>query len=318
MALPNGQDRTALDIAAVAADVEARAIAACPDEQWAVRELLSGLRPPRWTLEWSLPWWLGQALGVAPDTARELVIANVLGLASFRLRDDALDGDASLEAERAEVLASALLERAIATYRDLFEAASPVWAEIRRSTEAWQESTGESAPGVASGTAPAAESTAAIARRGAPLRICVSAVCHLAGRPDAERPLHDAVEHAIAAWVLADDADDWEDDIAAGRSNAFVRSLIPDAAASLSPADLVDEVQIVMLATDRLRDYHDRIRREADRAGDLADAVIGPSPFSEHVRAYGRRHAARGARLQGEYDAITERATRLLFGRALE
>lgn len=315
MTLRDDQDRPALDVDGIGAEAEARAIAACPDEDAAVRTLLEALRPPRWTLEWSLPWWLATALGVPADVARELVISNVLGLASFRLRDDALDGEAGLEPGRVGAIASALLDRAIATYRDLFEPSSPVWSEIRRSIEDWRQAVIDWAPAVA-GEPPAMPdtTTAAIARRGAPLRICVSAVCLLAARPDAEPALHAAVEHALAAWVLADDADDWLEDVRGGRRNLFVRALVPDPDPTLSPADLVDEVAIAMLGSDRLRVYHDQIRLEADRAADMADAAIGPSPFSEHVRTYGERHAARGARMQGEYDAITERATRLLFG----
>jgi hypothetical protein len=316
--LERGNDPSDLDVEALASEIEARAQAACPDEPAAIRVLLAGLRPPRWTLEWYLPWWLGESLGVAAHVSRELVISNVLGLAALRLRDDAVDGESTLAPARAEAIGSALLARAIDSYRALFEPSSPVWDELRRSMGEWRDATAEAAPRAPASAGNEAPTTSAIARRGAPLRICVSAACQLAARPELEAALHLAVDHALAAWILADDADDWADDADARRANAFVRALVPDPTASMSAAELADEVQIAMLTTDRLEDYFDRIGREADRAAAIADAVIGLSAFSRHVRAYGERHRTRGARMQADYHAITDCATRLIFGRALD
>lgn len=284
-----------LDIAAIGAEVEARAIGACPTERRAVRRLLARLTPPRWTLEWSLPWWFGNALGVERTVTEELVAANVLGLAAFRLHDDIADGETPIPAERAERLAAALHDAALATYRRRFPADARTWVVIAAATAEWGGAHGQ----------------IELASRGAPLRISVSAVCELAGRPDLEASLHAAVDHALRAWVLADDASDWKADVAVGRANAYVARLAGGAAT-------VDDVHLALLTTDGARRYHEQIQAEAERAAALADAAIGPSPFADHVRGFGRRAQARGRRLHARYHALTERATRMVFDGALE
>ncbi len=77
--------------------VRAEFAAALAGEPLAVAEMgrrvLNRITPPNWTLEWSLPGWLGGTLGLGAPAIASLTLANVLGLAFVKLQDDLLDGE---------------------------------------------------------------------------------------------------------------------------------------------------------------------------------------------------------------------------------
>ena len=64
-----------------------------------------------------------------------------------------------------------------------------------------------------------------LAHRASPLKICCAAATHLANQPALLAQLEESLDHLHVAAVLLDHAQDWMDDLAAGRYNAFVHHL---------------------------------------------------------------------------------------------
>jgi hypothetical protein len=290
-----------------------RAAAASPGDAELARRVVERLQPPRWTLEWHLPWWLGQAYGADPAVVDDVVLANVLGLAALRLEDDLLDGEVAPEdVPGATRLSPALFDAAIAIYRHRFDPGSPIWLAIRRAMQRWRAGTSAGAPAGATRPIGGTWERRRLARRGEPLKICASAMCLVAGRERDLPALEQAIEHALAAWVLADDAADWEADLRARRANAFVSALLATAPATRT-ADLRGEALVAMLTTDALERYYRRIEREALSAAAIADR-LGVTEFARHVRTFGERNRARGVLIQARYHAATDRAISVFLG----
>ena len=301
------------EIARISAVAVTRARGSLPDDAQLAAAVIDRLQPPRWTLEWHLPRWLGDAFGVDTVVVDDLVVANVLGLAALRLADDLIDGEVPApDLAGATRLTGALYEEAIGIYRDHFAADSPVWVAIRRAMRRWRAGTTASAPGGAGAAVGRSWERQRLARRGEPLKICVSALCLLGGRETDLPSLLAAVEHALAAWVLYDDALDWEDDLEAGRANAFVNALLRAAPGDLSD-DVRAEVLVAMLTNDALERYYRRIEREAKRSASVANE-LGLTEFAEHVRGFGERNGARGMLIQARYHAVTDRAISVFLG----
>jgi hypothetical protein len=285
--------------------------AVVPDDSALARATVERLKPPRWTLEWYLPRWLGGAFAVDARVVDDLVLANVLGLVAVRLADDLTDDELEpVDVPRATRLSEAAYAEALTIYRLHFDAESRVWPAIRRAMARWRKATADAGPGSA-GTERSLQRRR-IARRGEPLTICAVAICLLSGREADLRAINGAIEHALTAWVLADDASDWEADLRAGRANAFLATLL--ATAPAVPADdLRAEAIAAMLTTDALERYHRRIEREAEQAASIAER-LGLTEFADHVRRFGERQGARGRAIQARYHAFRDRATAELLG----
>ena len=64
---------------------------------------LERISTPNWALEWGLPLWLGDMLGLSEDVTLELEIANVYMLAFGRLADDLVDSTSMPRVKRSEL-----------------------------------------------------------------------------------------------------------------------------------------------------------------------------------------------------------------------
>jgi hypothetical protein len=281
---------------------------------------LDEVRPPRWTLEWSLPWWLGRSLGLREDLCQAITLSTVLGLASIRLQDDLVDGDVSAaDVGPATRLTDVLLREAVSIYRPLFGDESPFWWHLDATLAEWRAATELAAPGAAAD--PAGE-VAELARRAAPLKIPAFAVCLLAGREDVFAAVERCLDHALAAMVLYDAFVDWEADLLSGRPNAFVarasrtEAALPvtsAAGADGSPAEARASVIVGMLAGDAVTSYFERIAAETTRAAALAADIPCP-PLEAHLVDYGRRITAQGALVWAHHGRLTDEVTALLLG----
>lgn len=298
-------DGSELDITGISAEYARLVSAAAPAHAALALRVLDRLSPSRWVLEWHLPWWLGEAFGLDRGTSREIVLSNLLGLASIRLRDDLADGEVA-EGERiaAGELGDALYAAALAPYRARFDGGSPFWGGLDARMTEWR---------VAVAANDGSDATS-LAARGAPLRISSLAICLLAGRPQAVPPLDRCLEHALEALVLYDHFGDWEADLDSGRWNAFV------AATSAGPqlAGAHDRHRsatfVALMTTDAVTRYFARIDEGLLQSAAIADTLSPPvPPLSAHLRRFGADLREQAASIQGHYRELGDRAEKLLL-----
>jgi hypothetical protein len=297
-------DTAELDVHRVAAAFERRVEAACPDERDLAIRTLRRLTPGKWTLEWYLPWWLGHAVGLDPAVAEEIVLSDVLGLASVRLQDDLLDGEiAEDDVPGAARLSAALFDEAVAIHRRRFDAASPFWPFLERSMAEWDRAS--AGDGASRG--------ADLPLRGAPLKVGAFAVCLLARRMDRWVLVERCLDHALAALVRYDQVRDWEDDLRADRWNAFVAAVssLPQRPATRDRNR--SAVLAALLTRGAAAAEFGRIRAEALRAAHLA-VEVGCPPLAGFLSGYAERTAAQGAEVEAHYRGAAERARTLMFG----
>lgn len=252
------------------------ALAAAPAELALLgRQVLGRISPPNWTLEWSLPGWLGQSLGLSAAAAADLTAANVYGLAYVRLQDDLVDDEVAEEDRAAALLLSTVLyQRWLQVYIGLFAGDSPFWGFFEQSMARWVAATldGRRLPAAASGVLDDA-ALRGLGDRGAPLKICVAGACLLVGRDALIPQLETALDHLLSGAVLLDHVQDWAADVTSGRYNAFVAHLsglpqTPDRAEASRRAVTAE----LMLGTGG-RPYFDVLQQQLRAAGDEARAA---------------------------------------------
>jgi hypothetical protein len=298
-----------LDLAGVAAAYERRVRDMCPEHLGLALRLLERLPPTRWTLEWRLPWWLGQAFGLDPSVAREIVLSNVLGLGSIRLQDDLADGEvAPGEVDGARVLAGAMYEAALEPYRVRFDRSSPFWRHLDKQMAAWRAATDrEGSP------------ESRLAARGAPLHIVAAAVCLLSDRMEAYPALEACLDHALEALVLYDHLADWEADLDAGRWNAFVAAVSPGAQDPEARDRHRAATYVAMLTADAVAACFGRIDEGLLRSAAIADTLSPPvPPLADHLRRFAGGLREQGAAVQERYRALGERAANLLLSASVD
>jgi hypothetical protein len=291
-----------LDVTFVLAEVERHVARGCPEELDLARRTIDRLPPENWALEWQLPWWLGEAFGLAPEASVDLCAANVLGLVSIRLGDDLADGE--LDADDlagATRLREATYEAAIGMYRSRFDSISPFWTRLDESMAAWRRAADEPLE-------------AHLAARGAPLKIGAFGATLLAGRQACWPILERCLDHALTAMVLYDHFLDWEADLRAGRGNAFVAltSSRPQTPENVE-ANRASVLTAMMLGG-LVERHFERIRARATAAARLAEA-FDVAPLSAFLLDYSDRTAQQGSMVEAHYRTAGNRAAELIFGR---
>ena len=302
-----------LDTRAVVDAAVDRMRSADPGHVAVLPAVLARLDPARWTLEWYLPWWLGHAFGLSSGLAFELVVSDLLGLASIRIEDDLVDGQVPLEERAASRgLSRALYEQALGPYRSWFGPSHAMWSRIDGWMSAWREAgRAHTVDSFDSGSGQLA--TRRLAARATPLRIPAYAICALADRPADFATVDRCLDHALAALVLYDHLVDREDDLDAGRWNALV------AAASSLPqtAEHRDRNRValgVALMTDgAAEELGRRIEAELMEAAAVSEGLRCP-PLTDFLRESGARAREQAVEVDAHYRGVAEQATRLLFG----
>jgi hypothetical protein len=233
----------------------ARAVSGLPGAlRQAGMMLLARLVSPNWQMEWGLPRWLAESRGLPEPTCGSLVAANVLGLGYIRLTDDCIDGQAgALGPEATMRLASALYHEAIAIYETLIGPHAWFWAQLDRYLVEWR-SAGTQILSVDVLHATHAEMQS-LKLLGAPLQICIAAVCALASEENQLERLASPVGSCLVASVLLDHMSDWRDDLAGGRPNLFVRALLGEQPPRTEIDESLRRMAEAMLQTERVQTY---------------------------------------------------------------
>ena len=271
----------------------------CPEHEEFALALLERLPPERWRLEWRAPWWLGQAFGLDPVVSRDLVLSNVLGLASIRVEDDLADAEVPLhEAIAARDVRAALFGAAVELYRRRFERGSPFWEHFDRLLAAWRDR----------GRFEAGTLTAV----GAPLKVGAIATCLLSGR-DADVPeIEGLFDDAIESLVLDDHVADWEPDLAAGRWNVFVESTV-GSDQSRDPAAVRRRMLVALMTTDAVPRTFTKIVAGFQRAAGRARALDPRlAPLADALDAMADDARDRGAGMARHYQELGDQAAKLL------
>ena len=129
-----------------------------------------------------------------------------------------------------------LLETSSEILLALFERASPFWDRYTTYLDQWRQA-GKSEDAWRGGPhVRLVDDWRFLAWRGAPAKITATGVCLLAGRAAVIAPLETCIDHIMAATVLLDHADDWQEDLPAGRFNAYV-AWLSDTPQQASTAD---------------------------------------------------------------------------------
>jgi hypothetical protein len=290
------RDLPDLDIKAVAAAYERRVRQASPKQLALALALLERLPPARWTLEWYLPWWLGNAFGLNAAVSHEIVLSNVLGLGSIRLQDDLADGELPIDdADDARALSAALYDAALEPYRARFDARSPFWPQLERRMAAWH-------------------SASSLAARGAPIHVAATATCLIAGRMDAYPTLEACLDLVLEALVRYDHVADWEVDLDHGRWNAFVASVSPGPQAADARDRHRRTTYVAMLTSDAIAAWFEGVDHGLAQAVALAD-TLDPSvpPLAAHLRSFATGVRAQGAEIQERYRSLGDEAAKRMF-----
>jgi len=255
---------------AVKSQVEVVLAGQPPDLAELGTRLLDRISPPNWTLEWSLPGWLGGALGLDASSIAALTLANVYGLAHIKLQDDLIDGEMAGDDQRTALLLSTVLHRKwLLSYVTFFPGDSPFWGYFERYMRRWAGAEMHSPPARAFRDYDEAD-LRGLGERGAPLKVCAAAACLLTQREELLPRLESALDHLLIGAVLLDHALDWTGDLAAGRYNAFVAyaSLLPQTSdhAEANRRAVAEELVIGKMA----QPYFQLLRRELAAASAIA------------------------------------------------
>lgn len=305
-----------LDFRLVAAEFDRVVRSRCPEQVALAGRLFDRIGPDRWRLEWSLPVWLGKAVGLHPEIVAGVVRSTVMGLGAIRLEDDLADGEvAPEEIAGARVLLAVLFDAAIQPYRAMFDDRSPFWAELDRRMDEWRAAARDGTATPANlGADGRAGDAGRLAARGAPLHIPACAVCLAADRPELYPALGRSLDHVLEAEVLYDHAADWQADLEAGRWNAFVVAMSSETDARAHRERRRAAVRVGLMTSDRAQAYFDRIGDHLSTAIALAEQLPVPvPPLVEHLRSFVAEIDAQGASYRDRYRELGDRSARLLF-----
>jgi hypothetical protein len=196
-------------------------------------DLINRISSVNWYLEWQLPGWLGRTFHMASSEYDILTLGNIFGLSFIRLQDDIFDQEDVPIIEGLPVLRNKLFNRWMDQYRKLFDAKSSFWDHLHCYLGQWLRAELENCGPCKSElrneenfSSSQSNPVQQLSRRGAPLKICCIAACMKSGNDHLLPNLLAGCDHLLAGMVLLDHAEDWQDDLQAGKYNAFITYLI--------------------------------------------------------------------------------------------
>ena len=195
----------------------------------AAYETLATISRPNWAFEWGLSRWVGEAMGVAPETVESLVLANVYMLAFGRILDDVVDGEhrpSNHGLSHSALTMTTLHHLWLSQYADLLAGVGPrgrrFWPYFREYMSEWLGVLMQDTHPKHTFRCYEKADWAWLAWQGAPLKVCCAAACILSDKEDAIPPLAAAVDDIMIAVEMLDATFDWLGDLDAGRYNCFV------------------------------------------------------------------------------------------------
>jgi hypothetical protein len=276
--------------------------------------LFERLAGPNWSVEWNLPHWLGFRYGLPAAQQRQLVAANVLGLAYVRLVDDRHDSEnAEGQTDVSLQLEDVLLEAASGEYRQLLGDAAWFWSRFENRLERWRMALQHDLNWTGR-TALEADPCTQLADIGAPLMIGCAAVCVLSGALGELEKLEAPVRHYLAAAVLYDHLKDWQADLAAGRSNVFVRWMLHAEAGAAIGVDPLTGMYAALTDVRQVELYTGLVLDQLVKGIDRARAV-GMEGFADHLQGLHAEASESALSMVAGMEALLTQAHAILFSK---
>ena len=243
-----------------------------------------------WNVVFFLPYALVDAFGFAGrlEAARTMARGNVLGAAHFLQGDRHLDGHERPTPSGLR-LADATFAGFVREFASLFPPGTGFWSHFDRyldeyySSLQWERDVLWAGSGAAALTDDLSTTLRMLGRKLAPLKATAAGVTLLAGRTDALAPLERAVDDYHAAYQLADDLEDLEEDLEAGRWSAGAWFLCGGSAlTSPREAGSAGELLSVASGSGALEALVQLIRSRFERAASAA-ARVGAAMLASYL-----------------------------------
>jgi hypothetical protein len=289
-----------------------------PDESARIGEkLISKLSPPRWTLEWYLPQWLAATFGLDEAVADDLVLANLFGLCFIGLQDHLTDDEVTPNFRHDALLLGTALHHWWLEQNALICRDDPLfWENFSRIMQEWWRATAVSnVQPIGDFNSVLHNSWQLLAHRASPLKVCCVAVTRRSKCTELLVPLEESLDHLHIAAVLLDHAQDWMDDLSAGRYNAFVHHISPGNQSPENRAKHERRVMETLWFGEGNDAYFSCAHENLDLAMAAADAV-GCTPYSEYISNYHMRLDNYSRVMLESARKILEQATTQIFGKS--
>lgn len=167
-----------------------------------------------------LPYWMREVTGAPEALCRDLAVGNLFAMLHYFVLDDAMDGQEgrSPQGLRKSLALGQLMHGMYRRrYTSHFPHDSSLWTFERAYEEQWAIVVGGEGS-----EAVEPRDIARLAGKAAPVKLCATGVLHGSGQTERVRDIEQAVDLALAILQLSDDLEDWREDLADERRNAFL------------------------------------------------------------------------------------------------
>ncbi|AZN41668.1 hypothetical protein [Paenibacillus albus] len=171
-----------------------------------------------------LPFWMQPITELDTRYYRDLSLANVFVMLYFFIQDDLMDTAPSDWKEQL-ALGNLFHLSMLDLYRTLFDSSSPFWNHYRIYVTDWSMAVAYESPNVS--LAPAK-----LAQKAAPVKLASTGALLLAGRPELEPAVSEAVDLVLATLQMSDDWADWEEDFDLHNANSLIGMIASEKATS--------------------------------------------------------------------------------------
>ncbi|MGO4111085.1 hypothetical protein [Paenibacillus sp. YAF4_2] len=163
-----------------------------------------------------LPYWVNETTSIPIEQCRSLAIANVFNMLYYFLQDDVMDETPSAWKEQL-ALAHLCHEELEAILRELFAADSPFWSYRHQYVNEWAQAVVNEDKHDYFMT-----DVVKIAKKASPLKLASTGVLLLADHSELIEQVEKLVDYSLVLLQMADDLDDWEDDLKEGNYNCLL------------------------------------------------------------------------------------------------
>ncbi|WP_223068892.1 hypothetical protein [Paenibacillus caui] len=209
-----------------------------------------------------LPFWMEDAAPVERNVTRMIATANILGMMSFHLQDEAMDNpDADLKQTLA--LSNLLHAEFTLLYGTLFPVSSPLWVYYKQYLAEWAIAVSQE-----NNRDWFQDDPVRMGHKAALVKLASSGILLLSDREALIPGLSDAVDYVLVVLQMLDDWEDWHKDLEEGSYNS-----------------LISIVQSTLHIPDHRRPTCDEIREGLYTYGVLSHYALRAQQWEEPVKS---------------------------------